>query len=277
MTKSFTVGASFSWSKVMGTDTDYSFIGNPLDHRKADYAPLTFDRTLTMVVNYVYNIPSAARKGTFLDNPVGKGVFADWQLTGITSFSSGEPVPVGSSSVISLGGYNVQGVGTTTLNAEMTGNGDWAARPLITCNPSISRGNRTLYEYINTSCFAPSTVGSTGMDSDLRPFRGPGVNNWNISLFKKFPLGKNEQRFIQLRMETYNAFNHTQWGGAVSSNYENAGFNNTPTFNAAGQITNLPAALGGGGGRFGFGALGGSSGTQERTPRTMQLGAKIYF
>jgi hypothetical protein len=277
MTKSFTVGASFSWSKVMGTDTDYSFIGNPLDHRKADYAPLTFDRTLTMVINYVYNIPSAARKGTFLDNPVGKSVFANWQLTGITSFSSGEPVPVGSSSVISLGGYNVQGVGTTTLNAEMTGNGDWAARPLITCNPSISRGNRTLYEYINTSCFAPSTVGSTGMDSDLRPFRGPGVNNWNISLFKKFPLGKSEQRFIQLRMETYNAFNHTQWGGAVSSNYENAGFNNTPTFNAAGQITNLPAALGGGGGRFGFGALGGSSGTQERSPRTMQLGAKIYF
>jgi hypothetical protein len=110
------------------------------------------------------------------------------------------------------------------------------------------------------------------MDSYLRPFRGPGINNFNLSLFKRVPLGHNEQRYIQLRMEAYNALNHTQWGGTVANNYEAAGFNNTPTFNAAGQITNLPTALGGGGGRFGFGAL-----NATRPPRTMQLGAKIYF
>lgn len=43
-----------------------------------------------------------------------------------------------------------------------------------------------------------------------------------------------------------------------------------PPFNAAGQITNLPTALGGG--RFGWGAL-----NAVRSPRTVQLGAKIYF
>jgi hypothetical protein len=266
------VGSAFTWSKVMGTDADYSFVGNYLNHRKADYAPLTFDRTLTAVFNWVYDIPSAARKGSFLDNPFGRVAFADWQISGIASFSSGEPVVVGGNSVVSLGSYNLQGVGGTTLNQQMTGNADWAARPIITCDPNLSRGERTLYAYINTSCFAPAARGSTGMDSYLRPFRGPGINNFNLSLFKKVPLGHNEQRYIQLRMEAYNALNHTQWGGTVANNYEAAGFNNTPTFNAAGQITNLPTALGGGGGRFGFGAL-----NATRPPRTMQLGAKIYF
>ena len=266
------IGSAFTWSKVMGTDSDYSFVGNYLNHRQADYAPLTFDRTLTAVFNWVYDIPSASRKGSFLDNPFGRAALANWQITGIASFSSGEPVVVGGGSVVSLGSYNMQGIGSTTLNQEMTGNADWAARPIITCDPNLSRGQRTLYEYINTSCFAPAAKGSTGMDSYLRPFRGPGINNFNISLFKKFPLGRDQQRYLQLRMETYNAWNHTQWGGAVANNYEAAGFNNTPTFNAAGQITNLPAALGGGGGRFGFGAL-----NATRAPRTMQLAAKIYF
>lgn len=105
--------------------------------------------------------------------------------------------------------------------------------------------------------------------------RGPGLNNWDMSVFKKFPLGRNEQRYLQFRLELYNAFNHTQWGSATVGT---AGFNNTPTFDASGKITNLPSALGGGGGRFGFGAL-----NSVRTlagaggPRQIQIGAKIYF
>jgi hypothetical protein len=270
-TRDLTMGVAYTWSKVLGTDSDYSFVGNPLNHRKADYGPLTYDRTQTLVINYVYNVPGGARRGTFLDNAVARGVLNNWQITGITSFSSGEPVVIGGSAVTSVGSYNVQGVGGATLNQEITGNGGWAARPVLTCNPNLSSGSRTLYAFINTSCFSPAAPGSTGMDSALRPVRGPGLNNWNISLFKKYPLG-GEQRFLQLRLELYNAFNHTQWGGTVANNYEAAGFNNTPTFNAAGQITNLPTALGGGGGRFGFGAL-----NAVRTPRSIQLGAKIYF
>jgi hypothetical protein len=181
-------------------------------------------------------------------------------------------VAIGGSAVTALGSYSVQGVGGTTLNQEITGNAGWSPRPVITCNPNLSPGSRTLYAFINTSCFGPAAVGSTGMDSSLRPIRGPGVNNWNISFFKKYPLGSSEQRYLQLRLELYNAFNHTQWGGTASNNYIPAGLNITPTFNAAGQITNLPTALGGGGGRFGFGAL-----NAVRPPRSIQLGAKIYF
>jgi hypothetical protein len=43
------------------------------------------------------------------------------------------------------------------------------------------------------------------------PIYGPGLNNWDISLFKNFKLGTNEARRLQFRFETYNTFNHTQF------------------------------------------------------------------
>jgi hypothetical protein len=43
------------------------------------------------------------------------------------------------------------------------------------------------------------------------PIYGPGLNNWDISLFKNFRLGNSETRRLQFRFETYNTFNHTQF------------------------------------------------------------------
>jgi hypothetical protein len=60
----------------------------------------------------------------------------------------------------------------------------------------------------------------------------------------------------------FNAPNHTQFSS----------INTGILFNPQGQVTNLPTALGGGGGRFGFGAI-----TGARDPRIIQLAAKIYF
>jgi hypothetical protein len=63
-------------------------------------------------------------------------------------------------------------------------------------------------------------------------------------------------------VEAYNAFNHTQWSA----------LNVAATFNSAGKIANLPTALGGAGGRFGFGAP-----STARSPRNIQLAMKVYF
>jgi hypothetical protein len=81
-------------------------------------------------------------------------------------------------------------------------------------------------------------------------FRGPGINNWDISLFKKFPLG-NEARFFTFRWEMYNAFNHTQF----------ATVDNTARFDAAGNQVN--ARLG--------------QVISTRTPRVMQGSLRFTF
>ena len=255
MGKAVSFGVSYTWSKTLGTDTNYDFLGNPLNHRKADYGLLTFDRTQNLVTNFVYDLPSGAIRRSFLDNAVGRAVLSGWEVSGITSMSSGAPLTPT---------YSVQGVGAATLNRRITGSEGWAPRVVLTCNPNISRGDRTLYAYFDTSCFAPAAMGSTGMDSDIRPLRGPGLNNWDLSVFKKFGLG-GERRFLQLRLEMFNAFNHTQWNQ----------INSAAQFDVNGKLINLPSALGGGGGRFGFGALGGPTGSGVRAPRTIQIAAKF--
>jgi hypothetical protein len=92
--------------------------------------------------------------------------------------------------------------------------------------------------------------------------RGPGVNNWDISLFKKIKYGDSDSQYIQLRMEAYNAFNHTNWSG----------FSNAAQINpATGAIVNTtgPNAFGALNSVRGVGALGG--------PRIISLAAKLYF
>ena len=80
------------------------------------------------------------------------------------------------------------------------------------------------------------------MDSGYDNITGPGINQWDMSLYKNVSI--REKARIQLRLEAFNAFNHTEWGG----------LNSTILFDSAGTVKNLPSQLGGGGGRVGFGA-----------------------
>ena len=85
-----------------------------------------------------------------------------------------------------------------------------------------------------------------------------------MSVFKKVPLGRGESRYVQLRLEAFNAFNHVEWST----------FNASVQFNAAGQVVNLPNTLGGNGGRFGFGTL---NTVRANSQRILQVAAKLYF
>jgi len=250
------IGAQYSWAKALGAASGTSG-GNvgvfPIQIRKASYGPLTFDRTQSLSVNYIYNLPSGARKGSFLDNAAGRLALDGWQFSGLTSISGGAPVNVS---------YSVTGVSGAVLNREITGSEDIAPRVMLTCNPNSGGGN--LNAFINTSCFAPAAKGSVGIDSGFDRIRGPGLNQWDMSLFKKIAFGKEEARYLQLRLEAFNAFNHAEWNT----------FNTSVQFNAAGQIVNLPNTLGGNGGRFGFGAL---NTVRANSQRILQIAAKFYF
>lgn len=106
------------------------------------------------------------------------------------------------------------------------------------------------------------------MDSGWDRLRLPGSNNWDMSIYKKFQYTEDAAKFIQIRLEAYNAPNHTEWNT----------WNSTAQFNTAGQITNLPSAVTNGatpnGGRFGFGAL---NTVRTNSQRIIQIAAKIYF
>ncbi len=245
------LGAAYTWSKALGVTTG-SPISNPYDVRTAGYGPLPQDRTQSLVINYIYDFPSLSRKG-FLDNGVARVVLNGWQLSGLTSFASGAPTNVT---------YGISGVSPQALNRQITGSEDIAPRVILTCNPNLSRGDRNISAFIDTSCFAPAPKGSVGLDSGYDRLRGPGLENWDMSLFKNISI--KERARAQLRLEAYNVFNHTEW----------ATFNSSITFNSTGQIINLPTQLGGTGGRLGFGAL---NSLRANSQRILQIAAKFTF
>jgi hypothetical protein len=119
-----------------------------------------------------------------------------WQLNGITTFALGIPFGVTEPA--------------TTPNVD-------ALYVLAnrTCDGNLPRGQRTRLEYFNTSCFSVSAPGTFGT-SARNPLRGPGVNDWDISAFKNFPLWS-ERRNLQFRVEGFNIFNHTQFNSPSSS------------------------------------------------------------
>jgi hypothetical protein len=247
-------GISYSWSKALGV-----IQGHITDMRAANYGPLALDRTQGLVINYIYDIPRLSRPG-FLDNAPTRLIFNNWQFSGLSSFSGGAPVNVT---------YSITGVGATLLNRQITGSEDNAPRPVFTCNPLLSRDQRTIDAFINTSCFAPAKKGSVQMDSGLDRLRGPGIHNWDMSLFKNIQFGSDFSRRLQLRLEAYNVFNHTQWGT----------MNTTVQFNSAGVVQNLPIQVVGdprqpNGGRLGFGAL---NSIRANSQRILQIAVKLYF
>jgi hypothetical protein len=83
--------------------------------------------------------------------------------------------------------------------------------------------------------------------------RGPGINQWDFSLFKNTQL--NERVKIQFRLETFNVLNHTQFYGVVSSM--------SPT-NPGDRVTLTTAGTAG-------------QETSARDPRNVQLSMKLYF
>jgi hypothetical protein len=57
-----------------------------------------------------------------------------------------------------------------------------------------------------------------------RFFYGPGMNNWDMALLKATRFG--EWKVLEMRLETFNTFNHAQFFGptSVNANISSASF-----------------------------------------------------
>ncbi|MEO7143838.1 MAG: carboxypeptidase regulatory-like domain-containing protein [Bryobacteraceae bacterium] len=223
-------GAVWTWSKAMDyTDSYNGTIATYVNPRVWDYGKAGFDRTHIVTVNWLWNIPRASRLWNI--DPV-KAVLDNWQISGIASFISGAPAGVSFS---------------TVDGTDITGGGD-GARVVLTANPVLSKDQRGLAQFFDTGVVARPAQGTIG-DAPKDVFRGPGTNNWDLSLFKKIPI--REKVTLQFRAEAYNAFNHTQWSGV----------NTSARFDAAGhQVNGL------------FGQV-----TSASDPRIMQLALRVSF
>jgi hypothetical protein len=229
-------GLAYTYSKVMDfANDDTSNVGEGRPYRAWNYGPADFDQTHIFSLNYIWDIPALSR---VWNHGVVKALFDGWQLSGITSLVTGKPFTPSFS---------------VTPGFDFTG-GSVGTRPIMLGNPNLSRPTRAADGtpvFLDGSVFArpprlfPGGIGTTPRNAARRP----GVNNWDISVFKNIPLG--ESRNLQFRWETYNVFNHTNFNnldGALS-------------FDANGNQINRN-----------FGAA-----TSARPPRVMQGSLRINF
>jgi hypothetical protein len=119
----------------------------------------------------------------------GRGVLIKgWQVNSLVTLSSGQTFTVNNSSP-----------------QDNTGESD---RPNQVGDPHLPSNQRTINQWFNTSAFALQplfTYGTTGVNT----LYGPGLSNWDFSLFKDFPLPHlGEKAHLSFRAEFFNILNH---------------------------------------------------------------------
>lgn len=155
---------------------------NPLDP-EADYADARTDRRHVLNLSFVHELPFFQSSGV-----VTRAVLAGWQVAGIVSVASGQPM-----SRILVSSDNFRR-GTFA---------DEVASP----NAGEQFINGVPY-WFNPDAYAPPAAGTFG-NSGRAPFRQPGRYQWDLNFSKNFRFTDTTR--LQFRVEMINAFNQLQW------------------------------------------------------------------
>ncbi len=202
---------AYTWAKSTDTKSAAAGIGASgfngwqgfLDNTnpERDHGLSDFDVDHRLVGSFVYNLPFGSGEKFAKDaTGVKNAVVGGWQINGIYTWQHGFPITI---TAADLGGLN-DTFGTN--RADLVG------------DPNASE--RTVNRWFNTAAFAQpgqGRLGNLGRNTE----RGPGVNNLDLALFKNFTVTHGVR--LQFRLESFNAFNHTQFA-AVSTNLAAANF-----------------------------------------------------
>lgn len=187
----YQVGYTFSKTNDAGTQGssagDLGNISNPYAGWKYDFGPAAYDIRHVFFTNFVYEIPLFKNGSKALKTALG-----GWELSGIVAAQSGAPLNIG------LNGNSVTSVVPNTSN-----------------RPDSSGGGSDPHkvdQWFDTSIYSAPAAGTWG-NTKRNSVRGPGRDNWSLSLFKNFWFNQERGTNLQFRAEFFNVWNHTQWIG----------------------------------------------------------------
>ena len=221
-----TVQLAYTWShEIDEVSNDLNGLSNPFDPTY-DRGSGGLDRRNIFNANYVYSLPFFGKNSSrALHTALG-----GWQFSGITVMQSGTPIAIRYTGPDHLG----LGGGTTNRMDQIA---------------PVSYPH-TVSAWFSTSSFAnPVAPWNNGPNNGFGNARkdavvGPGLFNFNLSLFKTIALASRERGpALELRFESFNTFNHAEFNGVNTSSSD-------PNF---GRVTST------------------------YDPRVLQLGAKFTF
>jgi Carboxypeptidase regulatory-like domain/TonB-dependent Receptor Plug Domain len=196
-TKGITFSAAYTFSQTKTTVSDDGTFTNLQNPQTFDYGLANFDRTHYFVGTFVWDLPKAS--GLVGGKRLAKLVMDGWTLSGNTSLASGSPTELG----LSISG---QDPGNRLLGSYSAANlSGQSARFLLNGSPQDGAT-------INAAAFVVPGVGAIGPYPRFY-LRNPGITNQDLSLFKNIPFDAEGKRYLQLRLEAFNIFNHPQFSG----------------------------------------------------------------
>jgi len=239
-----TFGVAYTWSRLLTTNPyDRGLAAQNTYDLKGSYGPSVLNTPQMFVMSYVYDFP-------FYKNQKGIAgyVLGGWELSGITTIQSGQSLTITQSNdpwslvtITTATPYCTPTAQSPTCPLYPGGLGMGSSTIAIRPDQIGSAiGSKSVLKFFNTAAFTDA-VGHFG---SARPgaVLGPGYQIWDMSLMKNIHFG--ERASLQLRLETFNTFNH----GSPSS-----------------LDTNVDDGK----------AFGSVNGWHD--PRNLQIGAKINF
>jgi len=221
-----TTQVAYTWSHEIDlVSGDLNSVSNPYNMRYDRGSGTGFDRRHIFNVSYIYNFPWFSKSS----NVAARSILGGWSVSGITVAQRGVP------QYIRYTGSDTLGMGGDTNN-----------RPDQVKDIIMPKKQNAWFD--KTAFADPKAPwagglnqgwGTAGKDSVV----GPGLFNWNLSLFKSIQLTSHEGPKIELRFESFNTFNNTSWTSIDTGSHD---------------------------GNFG-------KVTGAYDPRTLQLGGKFVF
>ncbi len=234
--------AAYTWSRYFDQTSNlensaFNFPGiNPFDPRSM-WAPSQNDAPQRFVVSWTYTMPFYSLTHRWRKLTDG------WNLVGIYTLQHGTPISVFNFSETSLTCDLAVAFYACPDRADRTG------APLGITDPR----NNPSQQYFNPAAFAVPAVGAGIGNASRNPLYGPGINYGDMALEKRVYF--TESKYLELRFETYNTFNHTNFANPATPGFTSEDVS-SPGF---GQIFSTKTL------------------TTNGEGRAVQLGAKIYF
>lgn len=201
VSRNLTYLVSYTFSKCLGTGTGngggglnppFGLTPDPFDERGRTYGPQSTDRTHVLNLTYIYALPKVASNNWF-----AKGALNGWQLSGITSYISSAPLRFTLTGDIA----NV-GIAQAYFGTDVGG----GFSPIYLSNPTRD-ANTVGGKHFDVNAVAMPGFGSQGPWQPPYYLRAQGSVNFDVTLFKEFPIGQKEGRKLQVRFAAFDVFN----------------------------------------------------------------------
>jgi hypothetical protein len=179
-----------------------------------NYGSSDFDARHRLSAGYVYAVPVA---GFLRSNAILKETLSGWGVGGVTAFQTGFPV-----------GINAAG----SFNSGWCDEFEFFGCPDVPNINSFNIQKENIRapgnQYFAKTLFSPQPNGTFG-NTPRNFFSGPGYDYTNLQLSKNIHFNSDGTRYLQLRLEAFNAFNHANFA-PPQSNFL------SPTFGAVSSV-----------------------------------------